>query len=304
MKPALLIQNLKKTYRNGMVALHGLDLQVEEGDFFALLGPNGAGKSTTIGIVSSTVNKSSGLVKVHDYDLDHHPQQVRALLGVMPQEYNLNVFQGVMPTLLNQASYYGVRRREAMAYAEELLQRLELYSKRNTLVRMLSGGMKRRLMIARALIHRPRVLILDEPTAGVDVELRQTLWRFFRELNQQGTTIILTTHYLEEAETLCRNVAIINQGQIIRHAPMAALLKELEFNTLILDLAQPLQKLPPLSYPAELQSPTQLTVEVARHQSLNTLFAELLQAEIQVLSVANGQNRLERLFLHLTGGQT
>ncbi len=301
MRPALLIQNLQKTYRNGMVALHGIDLQVQEGDFFALLGPNGAGKSTTIGIVSSTVNKTGGVVRVHDYDLDQSPEKAKALLGVMPQEYNVNIFQKVTNTLLNQASYYGVKRRDAMDYAEELLTRLELHSKRNTLVRMLSGGMKRRLMIARALIHRPRILILDEPTAGVDVELRQILWKFFRELNQQGTTIILTTHYLEEAETLCRNVAIINKGQIIRDAPMSTLLKELEFNTLILDLAQPLAALPPLSYAAELQTSTQLAVEVRRGQSLNALFEELLALNIKVMSVANGQNRLERLFLHLTG---
>jgi ABC-2 type transport system ATP-binding protein len=301
MKPALLIQDLKKVYHNGMVALHGINLNVQEGDFFALLGPNGAGKSTTIGIVSSTVNKTSGLVKIHDYDLDQDTQKAKALLGVMPQEYNLNIFQKVTDTLLNQASYYGVKKRHALAYADELLTRLELYPKRNTLIRMLSGGMKRRLMIARALIHRPRILILDEPTAGVDVELRQILWKFFRELNQQGTTIILTTHYLEEAETLCRNVAIINKGQIIRDAAMASLLKELEFNTLILDLEQPLQSVPFLSYVAELLSPTQLAVEVARHQSLNALFQELLQANIKVMSVMNGQNRLERLFLHLTG---
>ena len=301
MRPALLIQDLKKTYRNGVTALHGINLAVQEGDFFALLGPNGAGKSTTIGIVSSIVNKTSGLIKVHDYDLDHQTEKAKALLGVMPQEYNLNIFQKLINTLLNQASYYGVPRVKALAYAEELLERLGLYSKRNTLVRMLSGGMKRRLMIARALIHRPRILILDEPTAGVDVELRQILWAFFRELNQQGTTIILTTHYLEEAETLCRNVAIINQGQIIRDAPMDVLLKELEFNTIILDLEQPLSVLPKLSYAAELQSPTQLAVEVARHQSLNPLFQELLAADVKVMNVVNGQNRLERLFLHLTG---
>jgi ABC-2 type transport system ATP-binding protein len=304
MSSALRIHNLCKTYQNGMVALHGIDLQVEEGDFFALLGPNGAGKSTTIGIVSSTVNKTAGQVTVHGYDLDKNTEKAKALLGVMPQEYNLNIFQRVIDTLLNQASYYGVKRRDALIYAEELLVRLELFSKRNTLVRMLSGGMKRRLMIARALIHRPRILILDEPTAGVDVELRQILWKFFRELNQQGTTIILTTHYLEEAETLCRHVAIINKGEIIRNAPMSVLLKELEFNTLILDLEQPLQSVPPLSYSAELLSPTQLAVEVGRHQSLNVLFAELLQANIQVMSMTNGQNRLERLFLHLTGDRT
>ncbi|MCX7122369.1 MAG: ABC transporter ATP-binding protein [Gammaproteobacteria bacterium] len=301
MKPALLIQDLKKTYHNGVTALHGINLAVQEGDFFALLGPNGAGKSTTIGIVSSIVNKTSGLIKIHDYHLDHQTEKAKALLGVMPQEYNLNIFQKVTQTLLNQASYYGVSRSVALAYSEELLERLGLYDKRNSLVRMLSGGMKRRLMIARALIHRPRILILDEPTAGVDVELRQVLWGFFRELNQQGTTIILTTHYLEEAEMLCRNVAIINKGQIIRDASMDSLLKELEFNTLILDLEQPLDAVPKLSYSAALQSPTQLVVEVARYQSLNALFQELLAADIKVMSVANAQNRLERLFLHLTG---
>ncbi len=302
MNAALTIQDLRKTYGNGVTALKGIDLQVQEGDFFALLGPNGAGKSTTIGIISSIVNKSGGRVQVHDYDLDRQTEKAKALLGVMPQEFNLNIFQKVIHTLLNQASYYGVPRRVALPYAEELLERLGLASKRDTLVRMLSGGMKRRLMIARALIHRPRILILDEPTAGVDVELRQILWGFFRELNQQGTTIILTTHYLEEAEVLCRNVAIINKGLIIRHAPMSELLKELEFNTLILDLAQPIHNLPTLSYPAELMTPTQLAVEVKRHQSLNPLFEELSQANIKVFSVANSQNRLERLFLHLIGG--
>ena len=291
---------LKKTYKNGVEALKGIDLQVEEGDFFALLGPNGAGKSTTIGIISSTVVKTSGQVKIGSYDLDQQTEKAKALLGIMPQEINLNIFEPAMRTLLNQASYYGVPRPRAKARAEELLHHLGLYEKRNHPVKLLSGGMKRRLLVARALMHDPKILILDEPTAGVDVELRQVMWNFFRDLNKKGVTIILTTHYLEEAEHLCRNLAIINKGEIIRKGKMAKLLSELEKETVLFDLAEPLTAVPKLKYPAVLRSPHVLAIEVLRGQCLNEIFADLLKAKINIVSMRNDQNRLDSLFLNLT----
>lgn len=300
MPSILSLENLRKTYKNGVKALQGINLQVEEGDFFALLGPNGAGKSTTIGIISSTVVKSAGRVMIGSYDLDQETEKAKTLLGVMPQEVNLNIFESGLRIILNQASYYGVPRRKALERAEMLLHHLGLYEKRNHPVKLLSGGMKRRLMIARALIHEPKILILDEPTAGVDVELRQVMWNFFRDLNKQGVTIILTTHYLEEAEMLCRNLAIINKGELIRTGRMSHLLRELETETVLFDLADPMTDLPKLSYPTQLHSPTVLAVEVHRGQCLNELFAELLKAQIKISSMRNEQNRLERLFLNLT----
>lgn len=300
MSIAVSLEKLCKTYKNGVEALKGINLEVEEGEFFGLLGPNGAGKSTTIGIVSSIVVKTSGAIRIGGYDLDRDTEKAKALLGVMPQEANLNIFEPCTQTLLNQASYYGVPRKKAMQKAEELLQHLGLYEKRNHPVKLLSGGMKRRLMIARALVHEPRILILDEPTAGVDVELRQTMWTFFRALNKSGVSIILTTHYLEEAETLCRKLAIINKGEIIRHGKMAHLLKELEFETVLFDLAEPLVAVPALSYPGQLLAPNLLSIEIHKGQCLNALFKELIEAKINVVSMRNGQNRLERLFLNLT----
>lgn len=300
MSIALNLEALRKSYKNGFEALKGINLSVATGDFFALLGPNGAGKSTTIGIVSSIVVKTAGRITIGGYDLEQDADKAKALIGVMPQEVNLNIFENCMQILLNQASYYGVKRRQALKDAERLLHRLDLFEKRNTPIKMLSGGMKRRFMVARALIHKPEILILDEPTAGVDVELRQTMWQFFRELNQEGVTIILTTHYLEEAEMLCRNAAIINKGEIIRNGTMTALLSELESETLIFDLAEPLHDLPFLEYPAELRSPMSIAVQVARGQCLNEIFAALIKADVQVKSMRNEQNRLERIFLKLT----
>lgn len=297
---ALTLEKLTKVYKNGVQALRGIDLQVDEGEFFALLGPNGAGKSTTIGIISSIVVKTSGTVKIGPYDLDQETEKAKTLLGVMPQEYNLNMFESCSQILLNQASYYGVARKKASQTVERLLHELGLYDKRNHTVKMLSGGMKRRLMIARALVHEPKILILDEPTAGVDVELRQNMWTFFRKLNQEGVTIILTTHYLEEAETLCRKLAIINKGEIIRHGNMTRLLQEVEQETVIFELATPLTEQPVLTYKSELRAPGTLAIDIQRGQCLNGLFKELIDAGVQVASMRNEQNRLERLFLNLT----
>jgi ABC-2 type transport system ATP-binding protein len=222
MPAALAVRNLTKVYRNGFEALKGVDLTVDEGDFFALLGPNGAGKSTLIGIVTSLVNKTGGEVSVFGHDLDRDPEGVKACLGLVPQEFNFNLFLPVVEVVLNQAGYYGIPRRQARARAEHYLRKLELWDRRDTEMRLLSGGLKRRLMIARALVHEPRLLILDEPTAGVDIEIRQSMWHFLRQINREGTSIILTTHYLEEAESLCRNIAIINGGRIAERADMAS----------------------------------------------------------------------------------
>lgn len=238
--PALAVRQLRKTYRNGFEALKGVDLTVDDGDFFALLGPNGAGKSTLIGILASLVNKSGGEVSVFGHDLDREPEAVKACLGLVPQEFNFNIFLPVVEVLLNQAGYYGIPRPEALARAEFYLRKLELWDRRHTEMRQLSGGLKRRLMIARGLIHQPRLLILDEPTAGVDIEIRRGMWAFLRELNAQGTTIILTTHYLEEAESLCRHIAIINRGRVAEREGMTRLLGRLEAETFVLNLKQPL----------------------------------------------------------------
>lgn len=293
---ALEIKNLVKQYQTGVQALRGIDLTVEQGDFYALLGHNGAGKSTTIGIISSLVNKTSGSVKVFGYDLDTQKVQLKQQIGLVPQEFNFNQFEKVIDILLNQAGFYGIDRSLALERAQYWLRKLELWDKRDALTRELSGGMKRRVMIARALMHSPKLLILDEPTAGVDIELRRSLWDFLRELNQQGTTIILTTHYLEEAETLCRNIGIIQQGQLIENTSMKALLAKLETETFLLDLAEN-RPLTIENYPFEWLDETTLEVEVKRQQGLNNLFQQLTTQQIEVLSLRNKSNRLEELFM-------
>ena len=297
---ALELDKLHKTYRNGQVALSGIDLAVGEGDFFALLGPNGAGKSTAIGIVSSLVNKTSGSVRVFGHDLDRDPAAVKACIGLVPQEFNFNQFEPVVEIVVNQAGYYGIPRREAYRRAEASLRQLDLWDRRTVQARELSGGMKRRLMIARALVHRPRLLILDEPTAGVDIEIRRSMWTFLREINARGTTIILTTHYLEEAESLCRHIAIINRGRIAEHARMGELLRRLDTETFVLDLRDPLERIDPIpGFALQLLDSCTLEVSVSRACGLNPLFATLDARGVQVVSLRNKQNRLEQLFIDL-----
>jgi len=297
---ALSIRNLHKTYRNGFEALKGIDLAVEAGDFFALLGPNGAGKSTAIGIVASLINKTDGGVAIFGHDLDRERELAKQQIGLVPQEFNFNQWEPVVEILVNQAGYYGIPRREAFVRAEKSLKRLDLWEKRSTQARSLSGGMKRRLMIARALVHRPRLLILDEPTAGVDIEIRRSMWDFLREINAQGTTIILTTHYLEEAESLCRNIAIINHGVIVEQTGLSQLLSQLHTEIFVLDLRQALREAPDLpEYPMQLRGANTLEVVVKREQTVNRLFAELSRRGIEVLSMRNKQNRLEQLFMTL-----
>lgn len=300
MTSALTIRQLTKTYGNGFQALQGIDLEVAEGDFFALLGPNGAGKSTTIGILSTLVNKTSGTVEVFGHDLDRDPSGLKRCLGVVPQEFNFNQFEKAFDILVAQAGYYGIAARLAGERAEQYLTELGLWEKRNVPSRMLSGGMKRRLMIARALIHQPRLLILDEPTAGVDIELRRSMWSFLTRLNQQGITIILTTHYLEEAEQLCRNIGIIDHGRIVENTSMRELLMKLHVETFLLDLRRPQQIVPALSgYQAKLIDAQTLEVQVEKSQGLNSLFAQLANRGIEVLSMRNKTNRLEELFVSL-----
>jgi ABC-2 type transport system ATP-binding protein len=298
---ALEITGLEKTYRSGFTALKGIDLTVEQGDFFALLGPNGAGKSTTISIITSLVTKSAGTVKVFGNDMQERPMQVKRDLGLVPQEFNFNMFEPVEEIVINQAGYYGVDRQTARERCEWALKKLGLWEKRRAVARGLSGGMKRRLMIARALVHQPKLLILDEPTAGVDIELRRSMWQFLREVNAGGTTIILTTHYLEEAEQLCRNVAIIDQGKIIKNTSIKSLLNQLDRETFIFDLATPLTAAPALQcgYPLQLIDPTTIEIEVRREQSMNVIFTELTTQSIEVLSMRSKANRLEELFLDL-----
>ena len=300
MSEALIIQDLKKVYGNGHVALKGIDLTVKEGDFFALLGPNGAGKSTTIGILSTLVNKSSGTVKVFGHDLDRSPLSLKRCIGLVPQEFNFNQFETALNILTTQAGYYGIPRKESLKRAQVLLKQLGLWDKRDTASRMLSGGMKRRLMIARALMHEPRLLILDEPTAGVDIELRRSMWEYLTELNQQGTTIILTTHYLEEAEQLCRNIAIIDQGEIVQNTSMRNLLDQLRVETFILDLSQPQTTAPSLQgYPCRLTDERTLEVQVDKIMGITGLFTQLAERQIEVMSLRNKSNRLEELFVSL-----
>ncbi|MHA7855007.1 ABC transporter ATP-binding protein [Marinobacter shengliensis] len=297
---ALEIEGLIKSYSSGFQALKGIDLQVQEGDFFALLGPNGAGKSTTLGIVSSLVNKSGGRVRVFGHDIDTDLSAAKLNLGVVPQEFNFNQFEKVFDIVTTQAGYYGIPLKQARISAEKYLRKLGLWDKRDTPSRMLSGGMKRRLMIARALVHEPRLLILDEPTAGVDIELRRSMWQFLEEMNRQGTTIILTTHYLEEAEALCRNIAIIDHGEIIRHTSKRELLKQLSVETFVLDLEQPVDAAPKLEgFHCELNDDGALEAEVAKGQGLNALFVELEKKGIKVISMRTKANRLEELFVRM-----
>ncbi|MBK1650041.1 ABC transporter ATP-binding protein [Rhabdochromatium marinum] len=297
---ALIAHQLRKVYPSGLEALKGVDLSVEAGDFFALLGPNGAGKSTLIGILTSLINKTAGRVEVFGHDLDREPEQVRARLGVVPQEFNFNLFLPVLEVVINQAGYFGIPRREARVRAEYYLRKLDLWERRETQMRQLSGGLKRRLMIARALVHQPQVLILDEPTAGVDIEIRRSMWHYLRELNDNGTTIILTTHYLEEAESLCRHLAIINHGAIIATAEIADLLKELRSETFVLNLRGRLTELPALGgFVLDAIDESTLEVEVSRGHSISGLFEALSRYGIEVMSLRNKQNRLEKLFLDM-----
>lgn len=298
---ALEIKNLIKTYATGVQAVKGIDLTVERGDFYALLGHNGAGKSTTIGIISSLVNKTSGSVKVFGYDLDTQKTQLKQQIGLVPQEFNFNQFEKVLDVLTQQAGFYGIPLKEAKVRAEMWLKKLDLWEKRTHLTRELSGGMKRRVMIARALMHNPKLLILDEPTAGVDIELRRSLWDFLRELNQQGTTIILTTHYLEEAENLCRKIGIIQHGKLIENTSMKSLLAKLETEIFVLDLQNMPQNRPLVIeyYPHKLLDENTLEVEVQRAQGLTNLFTQLTAQNVEVLSMRNKSNRLEELFLKM-----
>lgn len=296
---ALSVSNLKKVYPNGVTALKGIHLEVAEGDFFALLGQNGAGKSTTIGIVSSLVNKTSGKISVFGHDMDTERALAKSFIGVVPQELNFGIFEDITSTLVNQAGYYGIPRHIAKARAEKYLKEMGLWNMRTWPAMRLSGGMKRRLMIARALMSEPRLLILDEPTAGVDIEIRHTLWQFLKNLNQEGTTIILTTHYLEEAEHLCKNVAIIDHGEIIENESMKTLINKLNHQTLILDLAYPVWQKPNLNgFHFTLVDDHTLEVDLYRGQSANELFALLTTENIQVSGMRNKTNRLEELFIH------
>lgn len=296
---AIEIDNLVKTYGTDVKALKGISLSVEQGDFYALLGPNGAGKSTTIGIISSLVNKTAGKVKIFGYDIDTDLVEAKKQIGLVPQEFNFNQFEKVEQIVVNQAGFYGVERSEAKRRAKKYLSQLDLWDKRNESARNLSGGMKRRLMIARALMHEPKLLILDEPTAGVDIELRRSMWTFLQDINKQGITIILTTHYLEEAEMLCRNIGIINRGELIEDTSMKALLKKLDVETFILDLA-PDSKVPSLEGVTWTQVDDHtLEVDVHKDTGLNAVFEQLSAQGIKVLSMRNKANRLEELFVTL-----
>lgn len=297
---ALSIRNLTKTYKNGPTAIKGIDLDVEQGDFFALLGPNGAGKSTTIGVITSLITKTSGRVEIFGVDLESQAEQAKSFLGLVPQEFNFNGFEQVRHILITQAGYYGIKAKDASPRVDKLLHQLGLWDKRATPARSLSGGMKRRLMIARALVHSPKLLILDEPTAGVDIELRRSMWAFLQDINRQGTTIILTTHYLEEAENLCRNIAIIDHGRIIEDTDMKSLLNRLDSEVFILDLTQPLNnELQLASTPFTLIDESTIEIELKREEGLNAVFAQLSQQGIEVRSMKNKANRLEELFLSL-----
>lgn len=299
-KYALLLQGLSKRYANDVQALKGVDLEVRPGDFFGLLGPNGAGKSTAIGIISSLVRKTAGRVEIFGHDLDREPWLAKAQLGLVPQEFNFNGFETVEQIVVNQGGFYGIPRGIAKQRAERYLKALSLWDKRDQMARTLSGGMKRRLMIARALVHEPRLLILDEPTAGVDIELRRSMWDFLRELNAAGTTIILTTHYLEEAETLCRNIAIIDDGRIIENTSVRALLRKLSTHGFILDIKGGGAELPPLpAHDVVRLDENTLQIEITAEQNLTEVFAALARAGIHVLSMKNTANRLEELFVRM-----
>jgi ABC-2 type transport system ATP-binding protein len=297
---ALVIKDLRKVYGNGVEALKGIDLTVREGDFFALLGPNGAGKTTTIGIITSLIRKTGGSVKVFGHDLDTAREAAKASIGVVPQEINLNMFERNDLTLINQAGYYGVPANVARERTEKYLKALHLWEKRLGIARTLSGGMKRRLMIARALVHEPRLLILDEPTAGVDIEIRRSMWEFMREINAAGVTIILTTHYLDEAESLCRNIAIIDEGRIIENDTMANVIGKLQVETFVLSLKEPVSAAPVLAgYPTRLRNEHEIEVEVMKGQGLNGVFAQLSALSLHVTSMRTKTNRLEELFIRL-----
>jgi ABC-2 type transport system ATP-binding protein len=300
MVSALTIRDLEKTYKGGLTALRGINLEVAEGDFFGLLGPNGAGKTTLIGILSSLVNKTAGRVAIFGHDLETDMAAAKACIGMVPQEFNFNMFEPPIEVVANQAGYYGIERREAFKRAEENLKKLDLWDKRQVISRTLSGGMKRRLMIARALVNRPKLLILDEPTAGVDIEIRRSMWKFLREINDAGTTIILTTHYLEEAESLCRNIAIIDKGELIENTSTRLLLNSLKMETFILDLESPLAELPQLkTHKLKRIDDQTIEADICRDDSLNGLFVELNEHGINVLSMRNKTNRLEKLFMNL-----
>src|ERR1700693_5328637 len=297
---ALVLRQLTKIYTNGIKALKAIDLEVDEGDFFALLGPNGAGKTTAIGIVTSLVNKTSGIVEVFGHDIDRELEVAKSCIGLVPQEINFNLFETCFTIVVNQAGFYGIPRPLAKQRAEKYLKQLQLWERRNSIARSLSGGMKRRLMIARALMHEPRLLILDEPTAGVDIEIRRSMWEFLRDLNEQGTTIILTTHYLEEAENLCRNVAIIEGGRIIESDSMVNVLRKLQTEVFVLNLGSSLSATPEIpGFRATLADDHTLEVEVSKGQNLNEIFARLSAQGVEVNSMRNKVNRLEELFIRL-----
>ncbi|MFB9135978.1 ABC transporter ATP-binding protein [Vibrio olivae] len=302
---ALEIEQLRKTYAGGFEALKGISLNVEQGDFYALLGPNGAGKSTSIGIISSLVNKTSGRVKVFGYDIDTDLELAKQNLGLVPQEFNFNQFETVEQIVMQQAGYYGVSKDVAKQRAEKYLSKLDLWEKRDERARNLSGGMKRRLMIARALMHEPKLLILDEPTAGVDIELRRSMWEFLKEINRdQGITIILTTHYLEEAEMLCRHIGIINRGELIENTTMKSLLSKLSVETFILDLENNDIELPTLNgVNAQAMVDGSLEIELNKSQGLNSVFTQLTDLGVTVTSMRNKANRLEELFVSIVREQ-
>tara|TARA_B100000941_G_scaffold113813_1_gene79964 strand:+ start:252 stop:1163 length:912 start_codon:yes stop_codon:yes gene_type:complete len=300
MSYALEIDNLKKIYSDGTEALKGISLKVNEGDFYALLGPNGAGKSSTIGIIGTLVTKSSGNVKIFGIDLDENVAQAKSMLGVVSQEINFSQFEKVLDIVTTQAGFYGIKKSIAQPKVEKMLKRLGLWDKRHNQARTLSGGFKRRLMIAKALIHEPKLLILDEPTAGVDIELRREMWDFLKEINSNGTTIILTTHYLEEAEQLCRNIGIIDHGEIVVDTSMKELLRKLDVQGFVLDLEDPLKEVPIIKdYSLRLEDPLTLIAAVNKEKSINNLFDELNMLNIKVKSMRNESNRLEELFIEM-----
>lgn len=301
---ALSIKNLSKKYKSGVEALKSVSFDVQQGDFFALLGPNGAGKTTAIGIITSLVNKSSGSIEVFGHDIDKELAKAKSCIGVVPQEVNLNLFDFNFNILVNQAGFYGIPRSEGKKRAEQYLKKMQLWEKRKTDARSLSGGMKRRLMVARALVNRPKLLLLDEPTAGVDIETRRMMWDFLRDLNKKGTTIILTTHYLEEAEQLCNKVAIIDEGKIIENDSMQNVLKKLKTEVFILNTEEPLDEAPNIEgYLTNLRSPQEIEITVTQEQGVNDAFTSLQENGVKVLSMRNKNSRLEELFLDLTKGQ-
>jgi len=297
---ALSIRGLTKTYSNGVQAVRGIDLDVEEGDFFALLGPNGAGKTTAIGVIMSLVTKSGGVVSVFGHDIDRSLDRAKSCIGLVPQEINFNQFEKVFTIIVNQAGFYGIPRKLALERTEKYLRQLQLWDKRDSIARSLSGGMKRRLMIARALVHEPRLLILDEPTAGVDIEIRRSMWTFLRAINERGTTIILTTHYLEEAESLCRHIAIIDGGRIIENDTMAGVIRKLNKETFVMNFRAATTGTPSLpGFVSRMTDDRTLEIEVSKEQNLNDIFARLTQQGFEVVSMRNKVNRLEELFMRL-----